>query len=207
MTVTWSNLKEFGNITGATFGTTQLNSLKNFINNASAIYGSDFEKNIKYIKTVMDATFGNTSNQYSVVLEHVPTRDLGSATVYCENGSNYAFLGYGVNLKYPDYTYLVYRVYIASAVFTYVPFELARGSGLTSDQGSKVGFVIQSVDGTAFCDCTKTYDVMEKLQNVLAANWNVVCQSTQNIHSYAAISNAAWIMTKPAKCIYFIYAL
>lgn len=70
-------------------------------------------------------------------------RDFGDATIYCVDGSNYAFIGYGVNLRYPKYTYLVYKLYVIDPDYDYVSNLIARGSGMDEDEGNLVNSVIK----------------------------------------------------------------
>ena len=156
----------------------------------------------------MDANFGDTNYKYNVVLESAATRDFGEATIYCQNGTNYAQLGYGINRIYPTATYLVYRLSVLpNNSWNYLSNAGGRGTGLTAAQADQITYVVFDVDGNTACDCSRTYDISEKLKNVIDKRWNVVCQSTPNIYSEVAIANNEWIHYIPAKCTYFIYTV
>lgn len=209
VTINRSNLKGFSNYTGSTFGTSQLSTLINFINSASSFFGTDIGKNIQYIKSNMDASFADANSKYNVALELVPTPDFGAATIYCDGGSNFAYIGTGVNLKNPNFTYLVYKLTVQpnNAAWSYISNEYARGKGLTEQQGTSISDAVIGVDGTRACDCSQTSTILTRLQNVITAQWNVICQSSQHIHTLVEINNAMWITFKPKTCDYFIYAV
>lgn len=82
----------------------------------------------------MDANFGDTKYKYSVVIESTPAvRGYGWATIYCQDGSNFAQLGYGTNRIYPNATYLVYRIYVLpSYSWTFMDNSYGRGAGITT---------------------------------------------------------------------------
>lgn len=104
----------------------------------------------------MDVAFGDTNNRYNVVMEYAPERDPGDATIYCEGGTNYAYIGYGVNLKSPGKTYLAYRLNSPNTSYDFINFQYARGKGLSASQGNTITKVIKEVDGQLPCDCSRT---------------------------------------------------
>lgn len=68
----------------------------------------------------MDNSYTQDGHVFSVILEYVPARDFGAATIYCDYGIHFVFLGYGVNVKYPTYTYLVYRSFGGYSFYNYI---------------------------------------------------------------------------------------
>lgn len=72
----------------------------------------------------MDANLGDANSKYNMVMEFVPVRDFGAATIYCENGTNYSQIGYGVNRINPTWIYLVYKLYVyPDNTWNYFPYR------------------------------------------------------------------------------------
>jgi hypothetical protein len=129
---TTSGVQGFADQVGSMFGSSQLNSLINFINSASTFYRDDYEQNLRFIQNSMTTSYGGSTNYYGVVIQRNSSYSYTGWNVYNAGGENFATLAPGVNRINPTWSYLVYSTYVQSYLnFAYIK-AWGQGSGISA---------------------------------------------------------------------------
>lgn len=152
-----SGVKGFPRYVGDSFGADQAAAFLNFINTAATLYRDDLEKNLKYIQTNMQASFGVGNITYGVVIQANSSLSITDTFIYNYRGDTYASFPTGTSLINPKWSFLSYMIQrYDNWIITYVP-QTGQGAGISLVTVNAIRDIIQKRDGTGKCTCRQTF--------------------------------------------------
>lgn len=155
----FASLQGFPHYVGDSFGEDKAATFLNLINTAATLYRDDMEKNLRYIQTNMQASFGVGNITYNVIIQANSTSSITGRFIYNEWGDSYASFPTGTSLINPTWSYFCYILArYDNWIIQYVP-QIGQGIGINIATVNEIKNIISRNDGTRKCTCQKTVNI------------------------------------------------
>lgn len=197
----------FTNYTGPGVTDDFLTDLVNFINAASGFYRDDVVKNLEYIKTKLDATYGDSEQNFFV---YVQTQQNVRFSWYVWLTFEYVIAGLSdVNIVNPGWSYLVVKNFAPPTSPDYAVITPGSvGPGVTTDVSNFINGIV-GVFETDTTTCTCNDQSIVNIGNTLINNynlpWNTICDATGVTTAWVKTTNGLWGSFKPKTCYYTLF--